>query len=175
MRHLSSVIVWVLVMMGAVAQVRAEADREQLSKEAGVYATFAVFKASEQWWQMEPHARAAASADVKKILEKYADRLAADVYLMRGLSERADILIRVHSKEMIHNQNFLLDVMATNLGKYFRNVETLNGITKALNYVPHFPGDLQAELKTPPPQGNTYVIVVPIRKDAEWWITGQDP
>lgn len=174
MRHLSSLILCVIFIVGMVAQVRAEVDREQLSKEAGVYATFAVFKASEPWWQMEPHARAAASADVKKILEKYADRLVADVYLMRGLSERADILIRVHSKAMIHNQNFLLDVMATNFGKYVKNVETLNGITKALNYVQHFPGDLQAELKTPPPQGNTYVIVVPIRKDAEWWITGQD-
>lgn len=174
MRHLSSLVVWVIVMVGAVAQVRAEADREQLSKEAGVYATFAVFKASEQWWQTEPQARAAASADVKKILEQYADRLTADVYLMRGLSERADILIRIHSKAMIQNQNVLLDVMASKFGKYFNNVDTFNGITKALNYVPDFPGDLKAELKTPPPQGNTYVIVVPIRKDAEWWITGQD-
>lgn len=174
MRHLSSLIVSIIFIVGMVPQVRAEVDRDQLLKEAGVYATFAVFKASEQWWQIQPQSRASVNSDIKKILEKYADRLTADVYLLRGVSERADILIRIHSKEMIHNQNFMLDVMATNFGKFFKNVDTFNGITKALNYVPNFPGDLQAELKTPPPQGNTYVIVVPIRKDAEWWITGQD-
>lgn len=174
MRHLSSLLFCVVVFFGAVVQARAEADRDQLLKEAEVYATFAVFKASEQWWQIEPHARAAASADLKKILERYVNRLIADVYLMRGLSERADILIRIHSKEMIQNQNFLLDVMATNFGKHFQNIDTFNGITKSLNYVPNFPGGLKVELKTPPPQANAYVIVVPIRKDAEWWITGQD-
>lgn len=174
MRSLSVLVCSVMVVLGAAATVGAEADREQLLKEPGVYATFALFKGSEHWWQMEPQARAAASVDVKKILEKYADRLTVDLYLTRGLSERADILIRIHSKEMIHNQNVLVDMMATTFGKHFKNVDTLNGITKALNYVPHFPGDLKAELKTPPPQGNTYVIVVPIRKDAEWWITGQD-
>lgn len=174
MRYFNVLMFCMIFVVGAVTPDRAEADREQLLKEAGVYATFAVFKASEQWWQMEPHARAAASADVKKILERYADRLTAEVYLLRGLSERADILIRIHSKEMIQNQNFLLDVMATNFGKVFKNVDTFNGITKTLNYVPDFPEDLKAAMKTPPPQGNTYAIVVPIRKDAEWWITGQD-
>lgn len=174
MRHLILLIVCVIFVVGAVAPAKAEADREQLLKESGVYATFAVFKASDQWWQMEPQSRASASADVKKIMERYADRLTADVHLLRGLSERADILIRIHSKEMIHNQNFLLDLMATNFGKHFKNVDIFNGITKALNYVPNFPGDLKAELKTPPPQGNTYVVVVPIRKDAEWWNTVQD-
>lgn len=174
MRYLSSLIFCVIFLFGAVVQVRAEADREQLLKDAGVYATFAVFKASDQWWQMEPQARASVSAEVKRTLERHADRLIADLYLLRGLSERADILIRIHSKEMIHNQNFMLDVMATNFGKYFKSVDTFNGITKALNYVPKFPDDLKAELKTPPPQGGTYVVVVPIRKDADWWITAQD-
>jgi chlorite dismutase len=174
MRHLSALLFCVVVFISTVVHASAEVDREQLSKGTEVYATFATFKASEQWWQIERHARAAASADVKKILERYVDRLTADVYLMRGLSERADILIRIHSNEMIHNQNFLLDMLATNFGKQFQHIDTFNGITKALNYVPNFPGDLQAELKTPPPQANTYVIVVPIRKDSEWWITGQD-
>ncbi len=174
MRYLNVLIFSVMCVVSSVVQVRAEADREQLLKDAGVYVTFAVFKASEQWWHMEPQARASASAEVKKTLERHADRLTADVYLLRGLSERADIMIRIHSKEMIHNQNFILDMMATKFGKHLRNVDTFNGITKALNYVPKFPDDLKAELKTPPPQGNTYVIVVPIRKDAEWWITAQD-
>lgn len=75
---------------------------------------------------------------------------------------------------MVHNQNFLLDLMGTTMGMDLKNTDTFNGITKALNYVPSFPEDLKGELKTPPPQGSQYVIVVPIRKDAEWWISGQD-
>lgn len=174
MRYLSTVILCSILVFSAVGQVKAEADREKLLKEAGIYATFAVLKASEQWWHVEPHTRALATADVKKLLEQYGDKLTADVYLLRGLSEQADILIRVHSKEMVHNQNFFIDLMATRFGKHFSQVNTFNGITKALNYVPHFPDELKTELKTPPPQGSTYVVVVPIRKDAEWWTTSQD-
>src|SRR4029077_19998547 len=34
---------------------------------------------------------------------------------------------------------------------------------------------LKESLKTPPDAGpKPYVIVVPVRKDAEWWVTGQD-
>ena len=64
--------------------------------------------------------------------------------------------------------------MGTTFGKALKNTDTFNGITKALNYVPSFPDDLKAELKTPPPQGSPYVVVVPIRKDAEWWLMSQD-
>ena len=61
MRHISSLFFCVVLFISTVVQASAEADREQLLKETGVYATFAVFKASEQWWQIEHHARAAAS------------------------------------------------------------------------------------------------------------------
>jgi chlorite dismutase len=76
---------------------------------------------------------------------------------------------------MISNQNFLLDFMGTTLGKALKNTDTFNGITKALNYVPGFPEELKAELKTPPPSGSPYVVVVPIRKDAEWWMQAHEP
>jgi chlorite dismutase len=64
--------------------------------------------------------------------------------------------------------------MGTSLGKDVKNTDTFNGITKALNYAPRFPEDLKTELKTPPPQGTPYAVVVPIRKDAEWWLMPQD-
>lgn len=173
MRYLYLLIVCSLFVCGTLGQAQAEADRDKLLKEPGIYATFAVYKASEQWWQMDSPARAAACAEIKKIVERYADRVTVDVHLLRGLSERADILFRVHSKEMIHNQNFLLDLMSSQLGKQLKSVDTFNGITKTLNYVPTFPDELKTELKTPPPQASTYVIVVPIRKDAKWWNSGQ--
>ena len=152
----------------------AEADREKLLKEPGVYATFAVFKVGDQWLQMDEKGRAGGVAEVKKVFQKHADNLVVDMYLLRGLSEKADFFLRVHSREMSNNQNFLVDFMGTTFGKTLKNTDTFNGITKAFNYVPGFPEDLKAELKTPPPQGSPYAIVVPIRKDAEWWLMPQD-
>jgi chlorite dismutase len=154
----------------AVAQV----EREKLLSEPGVYGTFAVFKVSDEWWKADKAARASAAAEVKSVFQKHADKVIVDTYLLRGLSEKADFFLRVHGREMVHNQNFLVDVMGTTLGRHLKNTDTFNGITKKLNYVPSFPEELKTELKTPPPQGSPYVVVVPIRKDAEWWITGQD-
>ncbi len=161
-----------LPMLSVVSE--AAMDHDKLLKDPGVYATFAVFKMGEHWWQMDHEARVKAASEMKKVFEKHADKLIVDTHLLRGLSERADVLVRIHSKEMVHNQNFLLDLMGTTMGMDMKNTDTFNGITKTLNYVPSFPEELKGELKTPPPQGSPYVIVVPIRKDAEWWISGQD-
>ena len=170
-----SVLVLIVFALVALAQsADAQMDREKLLKESAVYGTFSVFKIADHWWQMDKDARAGAVAEVKKIVQKHADTVTADTYLLRGLSEKADFFLRIHSKEMVHNQNFLLDFMDTTLGKALKNTDTFNGITKALNYVPTFPEDLKAKLKTPPPEGTPYVVVVPIRKDAEWWLMPQD-
>lgn len=170
-----SVLALIVFAVVAFAQAAAaEADREKLLKDPGVYATFAVFKVGDQWSQMDKEARADGVAEVKKVFQKYADKITVDTHLLRGLSEKADFFLRVHSKEMVDNQNFLVDFMGTKFGKVLKNTDTFNGVTKALNYVPSFPDDLKAELKTPPPQGSPYVVVVPIRKDAEWWLMSQD-
>lgn len=164
----------VLVVATLAQTAGAEMDREKLLKEPGVYGTFAVFKVGEHWWQIDHDARTNAAAEVKKVFEKHADKVTVDTHLLRGLSENGDFFVRVHSKEMLHNQNFLVDLMSTKLGKTLKNTHTFNGLTKALNYVPSFPEDLKTELKTPPPQGSPYVVVVPIRKDAEWWLMSPD-
>ena len=174
MRNRFVLVLFVLSLAMLSEAARAEVDREKLLKEPGVYATFAVFKVGNEWWRMEKEARASSVADVKKVFEKHADKVAVDTYLLRGLSERADFFLRVHSKEMINNQNFLVDFMGTTFGKGLKNTDTFNGITKALNYVPNFPEDLKTELKTPPPQGSPYVVVVPVRKYADWWLMPQD-
>jgi chlorite dismutase len=133
-----------------------------------------VFKVSEDWWKLDKAARQSAAAEIKGIYQKHADKLAVDTYLLQGLSEKADFFVRVHSQELLNNQNFLVDLMGTTLGKHLKNTQTFNGITKKANYVPSFPEELKAELKTPPPQGSPYVIVVPVRKDADWWLTPQE-
>ena len=170
-----SVLVLLIFAVIAFTQAAgAEVDREKLLKDPGVYATFAVFKVGDQWLQMDREAKATGVMEVKKVLQKHAEKVTVDTHLLRGLSEHADFFLRVHSKEMLDNQNFLVDFMGTTFGKALKNTDTFNGITKALNYVPSFPEDLKAELKTPPPQGSPYVVVVPIRKDAEWWMMSQD-
>ncbi len=170
-------IILVLISIAIIAFARvagAEVDREKLLKEPGVYATFAAFKVGDQWSHMDKQAKAGAVEEVKRVFQMHVDKVSVDTHLVRGLSEKADFFLRVHSKEMIDNQNFLVDFMGTSFGKALKNTDTFNGITKALNYVPKFPEDLKAELKTPPPQGSPYVVVVPIRKDAEWWLMSQD-
>lgn len=169
------ILVQIIVAVISFAEVAgAEVDREKLLKDPGIYATFAVFKVGDQWSQMNKEARAESMAEVTRVFQKHADKITVDTYLLRGLSEKADFLLRVHSKEMIDNQNFLVDVMGTTFGKTLQNTDTFNGITKALNYVPKFPEDLKTELKTPPPQGTSYMVVVPVRKDADWWRMPQD-
>ena len=174
MRYKSAMAVIVFAVVAFAQAAGAEVDREKLLKEPGVYATFAVFKVGDQWWQKDKEAKAGGGAEVKKVFQKHADTVTVDMYLLRGLSEKGDFFLRVHSKEMLHNQNFLLDFMSTTFGKALKNTDTFNGITKALNYVPNFPEDLKAELKTPPPQGSPYAVVVPIRKDADWWLMPHD-
>lgn len=172
--------VWAMVAIGVLiwcwpGAAGAAADREKLLKDAGVYGTFAVFKVDEDWWKLDKAARASAAAEGKAVFQKHGDNVTTDTYLLRGLVEKADFFVRVHSTEMLNNQNFLVDLMGTALGKHLVNTHTFNGITKAPNYVPSLPDDLKTALKTPPDPGpKPYAIVVPIRKDAEWWVTAQD-
>jgi chlorite dismutase len=167
-------LLFACIIVFVAAPVLSAVDREKLLTEPGVYGTFAVFKMSEDWWKLDKAARQTAVTEAKDILQKHADKVAIDTYLLRGLSEKADFFVRAHSVEMVNNQNVLVDLMGSGLGKYLRNTDTFNGITKKLNYVPSFPDELKAELKTPPPQGSPYVVIVPIKKDAEWWVTPQD-
>jgi chlorite dismutase len=154
---------------------QAAADREKLLKDPGVFGTFAVFRVDGDWWKLDKAARGAAAAEVKAVFQKHGDHVTTDTYLLRGLSERADFFVRVHSTEMLNNQNFLVDLMGTTLGKYLINTQTFNGITKKANYIPGFPDDLKAALDTKPDPGpKPYVIVVPVRKDAEWWNMSQE-
>ncbi|HJU05209.1 MAG TPA: chlorite dismutase family protein [Nitrospiraceae bacterium] len=151
------------------------ADRDKLLSEPGVYGTFAVFQIDDEWWKHDKAARSAATAAVKEVFQKHTEKVAVDTYLSRGLSDRADVFVRLHAKDLIDNQNLLLEVMSTPLGRHLTNTYTFNGITKALNYVPGFPEDLKTALKSPTEPGpKLYAIVIPIRKDAEWWLLDRE-
>jgi chlorite dismutase len=151
------------------------ADREKLLSDPGIYATFAAFKLDPEWWKLDKGARDAAAAAAKEVVHKHGEHMAIETYLLRGLSEHADVLIRLHATDMLHNQTFLVDLMGTTLGAHLMNTSTFNGMTKKANYVPNFPDETKAALKTPAnPGAKPYIIVIPIRKDAAWWLLNQE-
>ena len=151
------------------------ADRDKLLSDTGIYVTFAAFKVDPEWWKLDKGARNTAAAAVKEVVQKHGEHMAIETYLLRGLSEHADVLIRLHAADMSHNQTFLVDLMGTTLGAHLMNTSTFNGMTKKANYVPNFPDETKAALKTPAdPSSKPYIIVIPIRKDAAWWLLSQE-
>ena len=169
----SIVIAFCLILMHE--QQGQAADREKLLSDPGVYATFAAFKLDPEWWELDKEARDAAAATVKDIVRKHSEQIAIDTYLLRGLSEYADVLIRTHGSDLSRNQNFLVDLMGTTFGAHLINTSTFNGMTKKANYVPNFPDETKAALKTQAdPGAKPYAIVIPIRKDAAWWLLNQE-
>jgi chlorite dismutase len=151
-------------------------EREQLLTEPGVYATFAAFQADHDWWNLAPVAKQAALAEAKALLARHGEQLAIDTHLLRGLSDHADFMIRVHGRRLRDIQALLVDLLATTLGKHLTVSIILNGLTKKANYVPGFPDQVKNDLKAPSddPGSMPYAIVIPIRKDAEWWALDQD-
>ena len=150
------------------------ADREKLLSQPGVYGTYAAFKVAQDWWKVDQATRRSAVADAKTVFERHADRVVIDTYLLRGLSERGDFLVRLHATELLDEQNFLIELMATTFGRYLENTHSFLGVTKKANYVPQFREEVKASLRTAPPAGNRpYAVIIPVRKDAEWWSLGE--
>ena len=153
----------------------AAADREKLLSEPGVYGTFAAFSLDEEWTKEEQPARIAYLTAMKGVVEQHRQQIAIDVYLLRGLSDQTDILFRLHSTELRDTQKFLVDLQNSLMGKHVKAAGVMHGLTKKANYVPGFSDQLKADLKvTSEPGPKPYVIVIPIRKSADWWGLEQD-
>jgi chlorite dismutase len=151
------------------------ADRDKLLSEPGVYGTFAAFRLDADWAKQGQTTRITQLLTLKGVVEQHREKVAIDVYLLRGLSDRADVLFRVHATELRETQEFLLDLQGSLFGKHLTDSTIFSGLTKKANYVPGMPDNLKAELKTPSEPGpQPYVIVIPVQKDAEWWSLPQD-
>ncbi|ULA64677.1 MAG: Chlorite dismutase [Nitrospira sp.] len=149
------------------------ADRDKLLSEPGVYGTFAAFRIDPEWSRLEQPLRISQLTAMRGVIEQHREKLAIDTYLLRGLSDRGDFLLRVHGTELKDVQQFLVDFQSSAFGKYLTSVVLFNGLTKKPNYVPGFSDQLKSDLKGPSETG-PYVMVMPIRKDAEWWSLPQD-
>jgi chlorite dismutase len=165
---------WVMVGAG-VSLSHAEADREKLLSEPGVYGTFAAFTLDEEWAKEALPTRIAHLTVLKGVVEQHREKIAIDLYLMRGLSDHADLLFRIHAAELRDTQKFLVDLQNSLFGKHLNTTGVMHGLTKKANYVPGFSEQLKSDLKTASEPGpNPYAIVIPIRKSADWWALDQD-
>jgi chlorite dismutase len=165
-----------LVLIGLVLVSAVEAaDRDKLLSEPGVYGTFAAFSLDADWWKQDQAVRIAQLTILKGVVEQHREKLVIDLYLLRGLSDHADLLFRVHAAELRDTQQFLLDLQGSLFGKHLNTAGVMHGLTKKATYVPAFPDQLKADLKTPSEPGpKPYAIVIPIRKSADWWGLDQD-
>lgn len=151
-------------------------DKAKILADTGVFGTFALFKLDHAWNQLDSMTKQKAAQEVKDVFTAHQNRVAVDTYLTRGLSEKTDFFLRLHSYELINNQNFIIDLMATTMGKYLVNIDTFVGITKALNYAtkPEMAEQLPILKAGKPESPRQYVIVIPTRKDSKWWNTPVD-
>jgi len=166
--------VLVLVVLTIVPAVEA-ADRDKLLTEPGVYGTFAAFSLDADWGKQDQAVRIAQLTVLKGVVEQHREKLAIDIYLLRGLSDHADVLFRIHATELRETQQFLLDLQGSLFGKHLNPAGVMHGLTKKANYVPGFPDQVKADLKiSSEPGPKPYAIVIPIRKSADWWGLDQD-
>jgi len=164
-----------LILSAFTVSPATAAEREKLLTDPGVYVTFAVFQVDEDWWDLDAASRQSATAAVREAVQKHADRVAADSYLSRGLADRADFFLRLHAVELAHNQALLVDLLATPMGRHLNMIGSFNGLTKKTNYVSGFPEEMKTALKTPAEVGGKpYAIMMPVRKDAAWWLMDKE-
>jgi chlorite dismutase len=163
-----------LVGVMSVSAVEA-ADREKLLSEPGVHGTFASFSLDADWAKLGQTTRITQLLTLKGVVEQHREKVAIDLYLLRGLSDHGDLMFRVHASELRDTQEFLTDLQNSLFGKHLQTPGILQGLTKKANYVPAFTDQMKADLKIPSDPGpKPYAIVIPIRKNAEWWGLDQD-
>jgi chlorite dismutase len=174
-RHARLLRIGVLVASLWANGAVAAADREKLLADPGVYGTFAAYAFNDDWGKKDGATRIALLTALKGVVEQHREKMAIDLYLLRGLSDHADILFRVHAGEMRDIQRFLVDLQGSAFGKLLKVSGIMHGLTKKANYVPGFTDELKADLKaTSDPGPKPYAVVIPIRKSADWWALDQD-
>lgn len=174
---------WSIVMVGlmvglfmvATAWPARAMDRDKLLAEPGVYGTFAAFQMDHDWWDLSGEARVIAVSEAKGLIEQFSNKIVIESYLLRGLSDQADFMLRLHAPALSDTQQFLASLLGTRFGRHLIAITYLHGLTKKAAYVPGFSDQLKSDLQAPSETGTkSYAIVIPIRKDAEWWALDQE-
>lgn len=168
-------LTFLMVLLTGMASAYAASNRDKLLIEPGIFGTFAVYSLEEDWAKLETRARIIQLTAMRGVVEEYREKLVIDLYLLRGLSDHADIMFRIHTQDLRITQQFLVDLRNSTFGRYLKSVWLMNGLTKPANYVPRFSDQMKADLKGPSVSGpDPYAIVIPIGKSAEWWALDQE-
>jgi chlorite dismutase len=127
------------------------------------------------WWDLTGEARVVAVSEVKGLIEQFSQKMVIESYLLRGLSDHADFMLRVHANALSDTQQFLASLQGTRFGRHLVATTYLHGLTRKAAYVPGFSDQMKKDLQVPNEVGSkSYAIVIPIRKDADWWALDQD-
>ncbi|MCE9550176.1 MAG: chlorite dismutase family protein [Betaproteobacteria bacterium] len=159
----------------AAQQPAAEAmviERSKILTQPGVFGVFTMFKLRPEWNKIPATERMDSAAEVAKLIEKHKDNVLVDLYLTRGLETNSDFFFRLNAYDLAKAQTFMREFRATTIGKNADVSDTLVGVTKPLNYITkNNSPDLNAGLSSATYTGDAprYVIVIPIKKSAEWW------
>lgn len=163
------------LLMVATAWPAQATERDKLLTEPGVYGTFAAFQMDHDWWDLPGDARVIAVSEVKGLIEQFSNKIVIESYLLRGLSDHADFMFRVHAHALSDTQQFLTSLLGTRFGRHLVATSYLHGLTKKAAYVPGFPDRMKTDLQAPSEaETKSYAIVIPIRKDADWWALDQE-
>ena len=173
---LMRMVLTVALLFGAALSPALATDREALLTQPGVYGTFAAFQMDHDWWDLTGEARVIAVSEVKGLIEQFSHKIVIESYLLRGLSDHADLMFRIHAHALSDTQQFLTSLLGTRLGRHLVATTYLHGVTKPAAYAAGFPESMKQVLQSPAPDAGTkaYAIVVPIRKDADWWALDQE-
>lgn len=147
-------------------------ERQKILKDAGVFGVFTMLKLRHEWDNVPSAKRKNAAAEVTKLIEKHKDNVLVDLYLTRGLQANSDFFLRVNAYDLAKAQTFMREFRSTTIGKNADVFETLVGVTKPLNYITKDKSqELNAGLSSATYTGDAprYVIVIPVKKNAEWW------
>lgn len=138
--------------------------------DAPVFGTFALYEVDKDWGNLPLEERQKGGEEAKALVESFKSQVTVDGYWTYGLTTESHFLLRLHSAELKANQQLLTQIRGTGLGRHLDLEYTISGVTKGLNYAPDFP-DLLQQLKGAQYEGDpsTYAIMIPIRKNAEWW------
>ncbi|MFZ1747157.1 MAG: chlorite dismutase family protein [Nitrospirales bacterium] len=138
--------------------------------DAPVFGTFALFEVDKDWGNLPLEERQKGGEEAKALLESFKSQVTVDGYWTYGLTTESHCMLRLHSADLKANQQLLTQLRGTGLGRHLDLEYTISGVTKGLNYAPDFP-DLLEKLKGAKYEGDpsTYAIMIPIRKNAEWW------
>ena len=147
-------------------------DRTKILVEPDVFGVFLTYKVAPS---SNTHLglpatlfdKAYAKEELKEVMKHHENSVICDAYITRGVSADSDLLLRIHSKDVVAAQRFAIDFQKSKLGRRLIVIESLTGVTKTLNYItkPASSSLNDSLFKTPYSNGPpVFGIVVPIKK-----------